>query len=448
MTMRIVGLLACGLTLSFGGIVPAQETAADTKAIVESSWHQWRGPEADGTSTTADPPTTWSETEHVKWKVPIDGMGSSSPIVWGDKIFLLTAISTDKPGTTSPAAGGGRRGGGGAPANLYQFVVLCLDRETGKELWRQVAIEQQPHESGHATNTFASASAITDGKRLFAFFGSRGLFCYDLDGKKIWDVDLGDQQTRNAFGEGGSPALSGDTLVVPWDHEGQSFLAALDAATGKTIWRKDRDEPTTWATPLIVERAEGNQVVAHGTNRVRCYDLKTGDLIWECGGQASNPIPCPVRFEESVIAMTGYRGYEIFAIPLSAKGDITGTDKILWHNSGDAAPYVSSPVLYKGQLYFVKGRSPVMSSVNAKTGDIVIGETRLPGTQDYYASPVAAQDRIYFTSREGTTLVLKHGPKFEILATNRLDEPVDASPALVGKQMFLRGAKHLYCLEN
>jgi outer membrane protein assembly factor BamB len=309
-----------------------------------------------------------------------------------------------------------------------------------------VAAEAVPHEAGHQTNTFASGSPITDGRRLWVSFGSQGIYCYDLEGKLRWKRDLGDMQTRNAFGEGASPALYKDTLIVPWDHEAQSFIAALDANTGEPRWKTDRDELTTWATPLIVEHDGRVQVIANGSNRVRSYDLKTGEVIWECGGQASNPIPSPVVQNDLVYCMTGYRGYAVYAIPLDSKGDITDSNHIAWSRT-DAGPYVSSPLLYGGQLYFTKARDAVLSSLDAATGEPIIEQVRLPGLNSMYASPVAAADRIYFTSREGATIVLKHGPQLDVLATNRLDEGIDASPAIVGKRMYLRGENHLYCIE-
>jgi outer membrane protein assembly factor BamB len=444
------------LTLSFAS---ATAVAQDFEQQKLNNWHQWRGPLANGTSPGANPPVEWSPTKNVRWKVEIPGQASASPIVWNNRVFVLTAVPTDRKAPASREARSAtpssppRRGGGGAPnrgaapSNYYQFMVLCLDRNTGQELWRKVAAEQVPHEPGHQTNTFASGSPMTDGRFLYVSFGSVGIFCYDLQGNLQWKTDLGDMQTRNGFGEGASPALHQDTLVVPWDHEAQSFIAALDARTGDIRWKVNRDEVTTWATPLIVEHQGRMQVIANGSNRVRSYDLKDGRLLWECGGQASNPIPSPVVQGDLVYCMTGYRGYAVYAIPLDSMGDITDSDQIAWSRT-DTGPYVSSPVLYGGQLYFTKGRDAILSSLDIKTGEPLIEQVRLPGLNTMYASPVAAAGRVYFTSREGATIVLKHGPKFEVLATNRMDEGIDASPALVGNQMFLRRERHLYCIEN
>jgi len=433
-----------------------------------SNWHTWRGPEQTGSAAYANPPTRWSDTENVKWKVDVPGHGSATPIVDGERIFVLTAIPSTAPGAASeaePANDGesrrsgrrGRRGGrdgggfnrGGGfiapePEVPYQFVVLCYDRRTGDELWRHVAAEEKPHEAGHSTNTFASSSPVTDGQNLYVSFGSRGIFSYTLDGNLRWKAKLGRMQTRNAFGEGSSPALHGKTLVVPWDHEGQSFIAALDTDTGEIRWKRERDERTTWATPLITEHEGRTHVVTNGS-KVRSYDLETGDLIWECGGQASNPIPSPIRYRDNVICMTGYRGYAIYSIPLSARGDVTGSDVIAWSRT-DAAPYVSSPVLYDGTIYFTKSRQGIISALDAATGEVIIEQQRLDDIRSVYASPVAVAGRVYFTGRDGTTMVIRHAPGLEVLATNSLGEPVDASPVLVDDDILIRGADHLFCL--
>jgi outer membrane protein assembly factor BamB len=254
-------------------------------------------------------------------------------------------------------------------------------------------------------------------------------------------------QTRNGFGEGTSPALHGNTLVVTWDHEGDSAIFALDARNGDILWRKERDEPTTWATPFIVEYEGTTQVITNGTRRVRSYDLATGKLLWECGGQAVNPIPSPVSMDGLVFVMTGYKGYAVYAIPLSSRGDITDSDKTAWKRT-DAGPYISSPVLKNGTLYFTKSRDAILYSVDALTGEKKIDGKRIPHLGTLYASPVAAEGRIYFTDRDGTTVVIKAGPELDVLATNRLPEVIDASPALVGEQLFLRGDQHLYCIQE
>ena len=448
--MRIPALILTLCTWAAAAVSAEEVSSRDLQ------WHQWRGPHANGVATSVSPPVHWSESQNITWKVEVPGRGSSTPIIWNDRIFLTTAIKTDRveersdgPAEQSretPPSRGSRRGRRSPPpTNFYQYAILCYDRASGEQLWQQVAAEAVPHEGLHPTNTHASGSPTTDGKHLFVSFGSYGIYCYDLDGNRVWGRDLGDMQTRNGFGEGSSPALCNNTLVVPWDHEGPSFLAALDASTGETKWQVNRDEVTTWATPLVVEHQGRTQIITNGTKRVRSYDLATGDLIWECGGQATNPIPCPVTLDGIAYCMTGYRGYAVYALPLNASGDITDTDRIAWRRT-DAGPYVSSPVLYQGQLYFTKSREAILSSLDAKTGDTIFGPVRLPKLDSLYASPVAAAGRVYFTGRNGTTVVIRHGTELDVLATNVLDEGVDASLAMVGDEIFVRGERHLYCI--
>jgi outer membrane protein assembly factor BamB len=432
------------------------------------NWHQWRGPHANGFAPGANPPAEWSETKNVKWKVAIPGKGFSTPIVWGDRIYLLTAIPAaaaeptadfravppqvmgqGQPANQPPRGRGQRRGGGGGPALVnHKFDVICLDRRTGQTIWQKTARETVPHEGHHQTSTFAPASPVTDGQYLYASFGSRGIYAFDMGGDQKWEKDLGQMKTRNGFGEGASPALHSSTLVVPWDHEGDSFIVALDAATGAEKWRQPREEIATWATPLVVPHAGRVQVITNGENRVRSYDLASGELIWECGGQGPNAIPTPVLVDDTVVCMTGYQRFAAYAIPLDSKGDVTDTDKPRWKLS-DGTPYVSSPVLYDGLLYFTKNRNNLLTSVDARTGEVLIDQKRLPEVNSLYASPVAAAGRIYFCSLEGVTVVLEHGRQNElkVLHTNQLSgEAIAASPAIIGREMYLRTAGHLYCL--
>jgi len=449
--------LAAGISAAIWNlcaICPAQDSA---------NWAAWRGPNGNG-SAAADcqPPLKWSATENIKWKTEIPGRGHSTPILWGEQLFLLTAVPKGGAAPAEEAApaprgegergqgGGGRggrggRGGGGAPQSEYTFAVLCVDANTGKIKWQTEVNEQKPHEGHHQTNTFASCSAVTDGQHVFASFGSFGIACLTLDGKLVWKKDLGDMRTRNSFGEGASPALWGDTLVVPWDHEGDSALYALDAKSGEVKWKVDREEPTIWATPLITEFKGRVQVIASGSNRVRSYDLKDGKLIWECQALGPNPIPTPMRLGDTVICASGYRSYHLAAIPLDGEGDVT--ERVVWKRN-DSAPYVSTPVMYEESLYVTKSQDPLLTIVNAKTGETLMEPQRLPSLNNLYASPLAANGRIYFSSRNGTTVVLKHGNEAEVLATNELGEGLDASPIAVGKRLFLRGEKHLFCVEQ
>lgn len=447
------------------------------------NWHQWRGPLATGVSPTADPPTEWSDTKNIKWKVAIPGRGSASPVVWENHIFILSAIETDRTadqeqardnlilpvryfpdtlvqqdngrrrrdgfdaelGGFSPRRFGRGRFSGEKPTNMYQFVVLCIDRRNGQTIWERTAIQAIPHEGHHQTGSFASASPCTNGRLVYAYFGSRGLYCYDFFGNLQWKKDLGQFRIRMGFGEGASPTLDGDTLVVNCDHENGSFIVALDAKTGEEKWRRSRDEGTTWGTPLVARVNGQAQVITTGTKRIRSYNLANGELLWECGGLGSNPIATPVTFDGLVIAMSGHQSPAGVAVSLTSRGDVTDSENIAWKIEG-STPYVSTPLLYDDTLYFVKSRNAIISSVNARTGEYLIHQQRIPGMSTIYSSPVAAKDRIYLASREGTTLVFRHAPRLEILATNHLDDIIDATPALVGREIIIRGEKQLYCI--
>ena len=456
------------------GAVLAAASAATTWGATSpaDNWHQWRGPLANGTSPSATPPTTWSETENVKWKVKLPGRGTATPIVWGDQIFIQTAVATGKKaeaaqsaiqpnvlaGQAAPPAGENqperrraRPGGGGGgmrsekPTETHQFVLLCLDRQTGKIQWQKTAREEVPHEGHHRDHGFSSHSPITDGSLVISYFGSRGLYCFDTKGNVKWQKDLGRQQTRNSFGEGSSPALFGNTVVVNWDHEGEDFIVAFDKNTGKELWRNSRDEPTGWSTPLIIEHGGKPQVVVNASRKVRSYDLATGKLLWECGGQTDNAIPSPVAAEDTVYVTSGFRGSALHAIKLGRSGDLTGSDAIVW-SKNKGTPYVPSPLLDSGKLYLFAGNNSILSCFDAKSGQALIDGERLEALQGVYASPVGAAGRVYLVGRNGVTAVLKRSEKLEVIATNRLDEKIDASPALVGKEIFLRGHESLYCL--
>jgi outer membrane protein assembly factor BamB len=399
-----------------GGMAPAADAPG---------WPEWRGPLRTGEGPTADPPLEWAEGKNVRWKLDVPGLGHGSPIVWGELVLVTTA----EPSTRDP--------------KTLEFVVLAVERKDGKLRFRSVVHEEVPHEGTHQTNSYASASLLTDGKRLYAYFGSRGLYALDLAGKLLWEKQLGKMQTRNGFGEGASPALFGETLVVTWDHEGPDFIVALDAASGKERWRKERDEPTTWATPLVIAGEGAPQVVVAGTNRVVSYDLATGEERWRAGGLTPNAIPSPVYADGVVYVTSGFRGNALQAIRVKdAKGDVTAAPALLFRYDKDT-PYVPSPLLYRGQLYFLKSNSGVITALDAKDGSVRFSE-RLEAVPNIYASPVGASGRVYVTGREGAVTVIAAGPKLEVLATNRLDDGFDASPALVDKEIYLRGRKHLY----
>ncbi|MHC4665584.1 MAG: outer membrane protein assembly factor BamB family protein [Planctomycetota bacterium] len=413
-------------------------------------WQTWRGPKAMGVAEKGNPPVTWGETKNVKWKVELAGGGTSSPVVWGDRIFFQTAIETNREGaaSVSPDPNGDAKQpfhGGRPPNNVYRFNILCLDRNTGEILWQRTAREELPHEGHHPIHGFASYSPVTDGKHVWASFGSRGVHCYEVRGQHKWSRDLGRMRTKLMFGEGSSPALAGDTLIVVMDHEGDSFIYALDKETGKTIWKKPRDERTTWATPIVVEVSGKMQVITNATKRVRSYDLETGSLIWECGGQTGNVIPSPVSGFGKVFCASGFRGNALQAIGLGHTGDLTGSNAISWQVN-EATPYVPSPLLYGDKIYVCSGNKAVISCYQAETGKPYFVKRKLEGLGGIFASPVGAAGRVYLVGRKGVTKVIKLSDDFEVLATNTLDDEFDSSPAIVGDELFLKGKQRLYCI--
>lgn len=449
-----------------GGIVGLAFCVAGASEI-ENNWHQWRGPYANGVAPKADPPVVWSETNNIKWKIKIEGSGVSTPIIWGNKVFIQTAVptgrradasSTESAGVTAeqdggvqnperrqarPGGGGGGRMGGQKPTEFYAFKLLCIDRQTGKMVWGKTAREEIPHQGHHPDGSFASSSPTTDGEHIYAYFGSRGLYCYDMDGNLKWSQDFGDMQVVMGFGEGSSPALCDELVIVNWDHEGDSFIFALDKKSGEIKWKMARDERTSWSTPLVVEYNGKKQIVVSATGKVRSYEPASGKVIWECAGLTRNVIPSPVADEDTVYVMSGYQGNSALAIKLGREGDLTGSDAIKWSLKRNT-PYVPSPLLYQGRIYFFSRNDAILSCYAAKSGRVLIDGQRLEQLQGVYASPIGAAGRVYITGRNGATVVLKASDQLDIIATNKLDDRIDASPAAVGKELFLRGRQYLY----
>ena len=410
-----------------------------------SNWPQWRGPLATGVSPRGNPPTEWSETKNIRWKTPLPGKGHSTPVIWGNRIFVTTAIpygAAVKPRFSGvPGAHDNS-----AITHHQEYAVLAIDRSNGKILWKKTVNKQLPHEGGHNTASLASHSPVTDGKRVYACFGSQGVHVLDLNGKLVWKSDLGKMQTKHGHGEGSSPTLAGDTLVVNWDHEGKSFVVALDSTTGKERWKQARDEVTSWATPIVVQHQGKPQVIISGTGRVRSYDLATGKINWQCGGLSNNIVASPVAANGMVFVGSSYEIRALFAIRLDgAKGDITGSEQVAWSRTR-GTPYVPSPLLYGNALYFLAHYQSILSRVNAKTGEDSPGAYRLGPLGNIYASPVGAADRVYITDLDGQTLVMTHSEIPRMLALNKLDDSFSASAAIGGDELYLRGEKFLYCI--
>ena len=436
------------LVLSYTSLLIATASAVAADRVDEANWPQWRGPLATGASPQADPPLSWdADGTNIRWKTALPGRGHSTPIVWNDRIYLTTAIPVGDPLPPRPSTAPGNHDN--LPVtHRHKFVAVAVDRASGKILWQKTLREDLPHEQGHHTASLASASPVTDGELVFFQFGSFGLYCLDTTGKQIWKQDFGLLQSLHGHGEGSSPVLHGETLIANYDHEGGSFVVALDKRTGEPLWKVDRDEITSWATPIIVHQNGKPQVIISGTGRIRGYDLSTGKVLWECGGLSANVVASPVFGDGMVFAGSSYDKRALLAIRLDgAAGDITDSRHIAWQRFR-GTPYVPSPLLYDGALYFLTHYQGVLSRVNAQTGEDEPGAIRLEGISNIYASPVAAAGRIYVTDLDGTTIVLSAGPIPRTLAINRLADPISASPALAGRQMFLRGEKFLYCLEE
>lgn len=420
-------------------------------APAEQTWPHWRGPHANGTAPAADPPITWDgpSGRHIRWKAPLVGRGSATPIVWQNQIFVLSAEKTDRQAKPDelPKVRPDIERRTTPPTHFYRFLVTSYARDSGKVLWQKVATQAVPHEGHHETHSYAGGSPTTDGERLYVSFGSFGIFCYDLSGNLQWERQLGRLTTRRGWGEAVTPVFHQGKLLLNWDQEVDSALYCLDARTGRTLWKAERDEVSTWTTPLVTEYGGKTQVILNGTTRIRSHDLADGRVLWSCGGMTLNAIPSVVRFGDAAIVMSGYGPGRALSIPLNAQGDLGTEGAVLWrHESG--TPYVPSPVVVEDQIYFTAMNGNVLTVLDARTGKPILSGVRLPGARQFYASPIYTGGRVYFTDRDGVTLVLRPGPKLEVLATNRLDDPVDASPVAVGRQLFLRGQRFLYCIQG
>ena len=448
------------------GLGPLIGSFSDLSAA--SNWHQWRGPNANGIVDAGNLPVEWSESKNIEWKVAVPGKGHATPIIWEDKIFLLTVTAAPGPEALAPTGevrgqiqrrpqgrppgrggegrrrgGRGGRGRGGAPTTEHTFTTLCLDRGTGKTLWETVSRREVPHQGVQRTNTYGSGSPATDGEHLYVSFGSHGLYCYDLDGKLVWKKDLG--KVNVTFGEASSPTLYGETLIVLQDNNGESFIYAFDKRTGKQLWKKSRDEGSGWTTPYVMERDGKTQVLVSGSNAVRSYDIKSGEVIWQCSGLGSNPVPMIVADDENIYAMSGHRQPFAMAVKMGGTGDLSDTDAVLWTTTR-GTPYVPSPLLYDGLLFYCQRTDAILSCVDAKSGEVHFSQERLSGISGVYASPVGIADRVYLPGQNGATVVFRKSKELDVLAVNRLDDEFDASPAIVGDQLFLRGHSNLYCI--
>jgi outer membrane protein assembly factor BamB len=424
-----------------------------SSAKTPGNWPQWRGPDGQGVSAETGLPSEWSGTKNIKWKTPIAGRGHSSPIVWGTRIFLTTALDGDAipgrtPGVTHKLLDGTdfvHPDAVGADFK-HTFKVICLDRDTGKVLWERVAYEGPVHDSRHKKASFASSTPATDGKYVFAFFGTEGLYAYDYNGKLLWKQDLGKLGTASV-GYGVSPILFGDLVIMQCDESGgQSFIAGFDKKTGKQVWRAPRKVDITWSTPVLVHTSGRTELVAAAAEAIMAYDPKTGKELWRHKGLESNAVPSPVVSEDLVVVTSGYPAKIALALRAGGTGDITGTPRLVWsYNKGTA--YVPSPILYGDYIYLMTGNGSI-TCLDAKTGKLEYEGARVQKSTTFMASPVAFEGKILLTSEDGETFIIKAGPKHEVIATNTLGEPVYASPAIANGRIFIRGEKNLYAIGN
>ena len=420
-----------------------------------TNWPQWRGPDSQGVSNGKNLPTEWSETKNVLWKTAIPGKGFSQPIIWGKKVFLTTDIEGGPEPTgykppkriigekefTHPEWDGVDK--------LHTFKTLCLDRDTGKILWEQTSYEGRVYDYRHKRGNYAAPTPITDGKYVYSYFGSEGVYCYDLNGKLIWKKSPGNVGTMG-MGVGTSPVLHENLLILLCDQEfdgKDSFMTALDKKTGQEVWRVKRPISVSWATPVIVKIQQRAELIVSGNEFLISYDPNTGKEIWRTKGLKSHAIATPVVGHGLVILSSGFPSKVITAVKLGGQGNLDDTDNIAWrYNKGTS--YVPSPILY-GDYVYLMSDGGILTCLNAKTGEMVYEGGRVPvATKFYGASPVAFDGKILLTSDDGDTFVIKAGPKHEVLGANSIGEPCRTSIAIADGKLFIRGDKHLFCIGN
>jgi outer membrane protein assembly factor BamB len=416
-----------------------------------SNWAQWRGPQSQGVSDDKDLPSEWSATKNVQWKTAIEGRGHSSPIVWGKRIFLTTGIEGEKITDPKPPvhmiegkefkhpdwAGMDHR---------WTFKVMSVDADTGKIIWEKVAYDGPTLDYRHRRNTYASATPATDGKYVYAYFGSEGVYCYDFNGKLVWKKSLGPILTLG-MGAATSPVLYENLLILQCDQNlGEaSFIIALDKKTGTQVWNVKREVEASWTTPIIVKTEQRTELITSGNQWIISYDPATGKEIWRAKGINSNAIHTPMVGHGMVYISAGYPEKRTLAIKLGGTGDVTSTHVAWKYEKGTA--YVASPILYGDYIYLLSDKG-MLTCLDAKTGEVKYEGARVPNPATFMSSPVAFDGKILISSEDGDTYVVKAGPTHEILRTNSLAEPIYSSPALAGGKVYIRGGKSLFCIAN
>jgi outer membrane protein assembly factor BamB len=431
--------------LVLSAVLPALLAAGP--GLADTHWPQFRGSHG-GVAEGVDLPTSWDTTKNVAWSTKVPGKAWSSPVVWGDKVFVTTAVSAGDEAVAKKGLYLEATLGKKSKAE-HRWLVYCLDLASGKVLWEKTAHKGVPGEAVSSKNSYATETPVTDGRRVYAYFGNVGLFCYDLDGKELWSWKVKPRKTRYGWGPAASPVLHKDRVYVQDDNDEKSFLAALDAKTGREVWRVERAEKSNWATPFVWQNDQRTEIVTAGSRRVRSYD-PGGKLLWELGGMSSIAIPTPVAGHGLLYVSSGYvndRRRPIFAIRPGASGDIslkegeTSNKYVAWFQK-QAGPYDPSPVVYGDYLYVLHDRG-FLGCYDAKTGKEAYKE-RIPGADAFTASPWAWGGKVFCLSEDGDTIVVEAGPKFKVLGKNRLDEMCLATPAVVRDGLIIRTASKVY----
>lgn len=404
-----------------------------------ANWPQWRGPSANGVAEDAHPPATWSATQNIAWKVEVPGRGHSQPVVWGDSVFLTTDIEGDEipeakapkhmitptQEFTHPDWSG---------VNHKQTVkVLCYDTSKGKLRWEHTAYEGKPFDYKHRRNTYASPTPVTDGKTLFVYFESLGMYAYSLDGNLLWKASVG-EIANMGMGPGSSPVMVEDSIIVVCDQDlgPASFLVAFSKKNGEMLWKTPRKVQASWATPVM----NNGQLIVSGNEAIIAYDPKTGRELWRVKGLGSHAIHTPLPSGDMVIVTSGFPKKVTYGLRLN------GENRVVWtYEKGTA--YVPSPILYQGYLYLITDNGS-LTCLDPKTGEVKYEGKRVPIPAKFMASPVAAAGKLFLTSENGETFVIKAGPEHEVIGTNSIDEPVYSSLALVGDTIYMRAEQHLY----
>jgi outer membrane protein assembly factor BamB len=413
----------------------------------EPNWPQWRGPHRNGVSSATGLPIEWSADENVLWKTAIEGRGHSSPVIWGDRVFITADIEGEKIEGASPpqhmrdgevylhpdSQSGDRR---------HTLKVIALSAETGAILWSRTAHDGRVYDNRHRVNTYASPTAVADGERVYVYFGSEGLLAYDFAGTEVWRKDLGDLPSWG-HGQGTSPLLYQDLLILQVDrNQGDgSFIAAFDRASGREVWRTPRKERINYSSPLLVESEGRAEIVTTSYDAVVAYDPVSGGELWRSEGFLGNAVPTAVASDSTLFVVSGYPDKLAKAIRIPLDGEAPA---VLWEYKKGTG-YTPSPLLYRDYLYLVSDKG-VLTCLDPESGRVVYEGGRFPVPSFVRASPVAWEDKILLAGEEGDLVVVQAGPVHKVLAVNPLGEPIIASPAIAGGRLFLRGASHVYAI--